>query len=139
MFGANALESRRYQSEKEILRCSHCNHSVDSDEVILTRVSLMKNPPDILFTTTEMLNQHLGNNQTNHLFGVGIDVTPPPVVLLDEVHSYVGNTGAQTAYLLRRWMQLARSHPHFVGLSATLSDAERFFADLVGAHKNMWL
>ncbi|MBU5567902.1 DEAD/DEAH box helicase, partial [Escherichia sp. S69_ASV_4] len=24
---------------------------------------------------------------------------------------------------------------HFVGLSATLSDAERFFADLVGAHK----
>lgn len=90
MFGANALESRRYQSEKEILRCSHCNHSVDSDEVILTRVSLMKNPPDILFTTTEMLNQHLGNNQTNHLFGVGIDVTPPPVVLLDEVHTYVG-------------------------------------------------
>ncbi|MCV5410188.1 hypothetical protein OFN21_30415, partial [Escherichia coli] len=68
------------KAKKEILRCSHCNHSVDSDEVILTRVSLMKNPPDILFTTTEMLNQHLGNNQTNHLFGVGIDVTPPPVV-----------------------------------------------------------
>lgn len=123
------------KAKREILRCSHCDHSVDSDEVILTRVSLMKNPPDILFTTTEMLNQHLGNNQTNHLFGVGIGVTPPPVVLLDEVHTYVGNTGAQTAYLLRRWMQLARSRPHFVGLSATLSDAERFFADLVGAHK----
>ncbi|EHZ7775224.1 DEAD/DEAH box helicase, partial [Salmonella enterica] len=70
--------------KREILRCSHCDHSVDSDEVILTRVSLMKNPPDILFTTTEMLNQHLGNNQANQLFGIGIGVTPPPVVLLDE-------------------------------------------------------
>lgn len=30
------------KAKKEILRCSHCNHSVDSDEVILTRVSLMK-------------------------------------------------------------------------------------------------
>lgn len=124
------------RQHREILRCTHCDHSVDSDEVVLTRVSLMNNPPDILFTTTEMLNQHLGNNDANHLFGVGINVTAPPVVLLDEVHTYAGNSGAQTAYLLRRWMQLARCRPHFVGLSATLSDAERFFADLVGANKN---
>ncbi|HDG7754007.1 TPA: DEAD/DEAH box helicase [Klebsiella quasipneumoniae] len=120
---------------KEILRCTHCAHSVGEDEVVLTRVSLMNNPPDILFTTTEMLNQHLGNNKANHLFGVGINVIAPPMVLLDEVHTYSGNSGAQTAYLLRRWMQLARCRPHFVGLSATLSDAERFFADLVGANK----
>lgn len=120
---------------KEILRCTHCTHSVGEDEVVLTRVSLMSSPPDILFTTTEMLNQHLGNNKANHLFGVGINVIAPPVVLLDEVHTYSGNSGAQTAYLLRRWMQLARCRPHFVGLSATLSDAERFFADLVGANK----
>lgn len=120
---------------KEILRCTHCTHIVGDDEVVLTRVSLMNNPPDILFTTTEMLNQHLGNNKANHLFGVGMNVVAPPVVLLDEVHTYSGNSGAQTAYLLRRWMQLARCRPHFVGLSATLSDAERFFADLVGASK----
>jgi len=120
---------------KEILRCTHCTHSVGEDEVVLTRVSLMNNPPDILFTTTEMLNQHLGNNKASHLFGVGMNVIAPPVVLLDEVHTYSGNSGAQTAYLLRRWMQLARCRPHFVGLSATLSDAERFFADLVGANK----
>lgn len=120
---------------KEILRCTHCSHTVNSDEVVLTRLSLMKNPPDILFTTTEMLNQHLGNNRANHLFGVGMSVKAPPIVLLDEVHTYVGNSGAQTAYLIRRWIQMARGRPHFVGLSATLSDAELFFADLVGANK----
>lgn len=120
------------EAQREELRCSVCGHQVGSDEVGLTRQSLSKLPPDILFTTTEMLNQHLGNYYHNHLFGVG-EQKGPILVLLDEVHTYGGNTGAQTAYLLRRWMQRAFCRPHFVGLSATLADAENFFAELIGA------
>jgi ATP-dependent Lhr-like helicase len=119
-------------SGREELFCSICSHRINQDEVGLTRESLTKLPPDILFTTTEMLNQHLGNHYQNNLFGVGSH-KGPTLVLLDEVHTYGGNSGAQTAYLLRRWMQRSFCRPHFVGLSATLSDAENFFSELVGA------
>ena len=122
------------ESGKEELCCSICAHRIGSDEVGLTRDSLTKLMPDILFTTTEMLNQHLGNHYQNKLFGVG-QISGPVLVLLDEVHTYGGNAGAQTAYLLRRWMQRSFCRPHFVGLSATLSDASNFFAELVGANQ----
>ena len=95
-------------------------------------------PPDILFTTTEMLNRKLGNSGEHELFGIGSD-TPPTFLLLDEVHTYHGINGAQIAYLLRRW-RLGRArknnrHPLcIVGLSATLLDAEAFFAKLTACH-----
>ncbi|GAA5213743.1 protein DpdJ [Corallincola platygyrae] len=123
------------EQQSEVLACSVCGHKVENDEVCLTRQQLSDTAPDILFTTTEMLNQQLGNNFRNKLFGVGASQKGPTLVLLDEVHTYGGNTGAQTAYLLRRWMQRAYCRPHFVGLSATLADAEAFFAELVGANQ----
>jgi len=119
-------------AQPEELRCSRCDHHVPNDEVRLTRRSLAAAPPDILFTTTEMLNQHLGNYAFHHLFGVG-KCEGPTLVLLDEVHTYEGSSGAQAAFLLRRWMKRSECRPHFVGLSATLSDAPAFFSDLVGA------
>lgn len=118
--------------DREELHCSRCGHCVPGDEVILTRRSQAKVPPDILFTTTEMLNQHLGNYDFHGLFGVGASAGPT-LVLLDEVHTYGGSSGAQTAYLLRRWMKRSECRPHFVGLSATLNDAAAFFAELIGA------
>ena len=123
-------------ADVEELKCSICSHGVSADEVKLTRDSQAKNPPDILFTTTEMLNQHMSNSFHNHLFGVGNKEPGPTLVLLDEVHTYAGNSGAQVGYTLRRWMQLARCRPHFVGLSATLADADSFFGNLVGARPN---
>ena len=116
---------------KERLICHLCGHNVSDDEVVLTRESMEKTPPDILFTTTEMLNQQMGNSKRQHLFGVGTNHSIP-LVLIDEVHTYEGTQGGHTAFLLRRWMQLSKNRPHFVGLSATLVDAERFFADLTG-------
>jgi hypothetical protein len=118
---------------KEV-KCSRCGHRVTDDEVALTRSCQTDLPPDILFTTTEMLNRRLGDFSCNHLFGVG-QQAGPMLVLLDEVHTYGGSSGAQVAYLLRRWMKHAQCRPHFVGLSATLTDAERFFAELVGARQ----
>jgi len=130
--GSMAWSRQNMEAQKEELTCTVCGRKIGSDEVAVTRQSQASKPVDILFTTTEMLNQHLGNNSKNHLFGVGPNVFGPILVLLDEVHTYGGNTGAQTAFLLRRWMQRAWCRPHFVGLSATLADAEAFFAQLIG-------
>lgn len=120
----------------ERLCCSECNFIVRDDEILLTRDKQRCTPPDILFTTTEMLNQQMVNPELQHLYGIGDHAAKPIMVLMDEVHTYEGTTGAQTAYLLRRWLQMSRAKPHFVGLSATLSDAANFFAMLIGAYSN---
>ncbi len=117
------------------LRCTRCNATTQHDELILTRRRVQSNPPDILFTTTEMLNQRMVDSEMSHVFGVGCARgKKPSMVLLDEVHTYSGIAGAQIAMLLRRWRHAAEVRPHFVGLSATLADARRFFANLIGEH-----
>ena len=40
--------------------------------------------------------------------------------------------GAHVALLMRRWRHASGARPHFVGLSATLADAPRFFGELTG-------
>ena len=63
--------------------------------------------------------------------GVACPASAEPV-LLDEIHTYSGTSGAQVAYLLRRWRMLMGSPATWVGLSATLANAATFFADLCG-------
>lgn len=117
----------------ERLVCDQCGTVIESDEVVLTRERLERDAPDILFTTTEMLNQRLGDHGLRHLFGFGERCTRPvEMMLLDEVHTYSGTSGAQVAYLLRRWRKLLNQPVSFVGLSATLADGARFFASLTG-------
>jgi len=120
----------------ERLECLECLATIESDEVVLTRDRLKREVPDILFTTTEMLNQRMGDNEHRHLFGIGDRAQRPvEMMLLDEVHTYAGSSGAQVAYLLRRWRRLLRRQVSFVGLSATLKDGARFFAQLTGLHE----
>ena len=45
---------------------------------------------------------------------------------------YEGSSGAHSALTFRRWRNLLGKPIHWVGLSATLSDADRFFSDLTG-------
>jgi superfamily II DNA or RNA helicase len=116
----------------ERLSCEFCSQTIESDEISLTRNSMHKCPPDLLFTSTEMLNRHMGNPNTRHIFGIGDRIKAPSLILLDEVHTYSGVGGAQVAMLLRRWCHLSKGKPHFVGLSATLEQAPRFFASLIG-------
>jgi hypothetical protein len=111
-----------------------CNIEVQPDEIRLTRRTLAKSPPDILFTSTELLNQRLWDSRFRHLFGV-TTASKPFLLLLDEVHTYEGATGAHVAYLLRRWRRSSGARPHVVGLSATLTDATQFLADLTGIHR----
>ena len=121
----------------EQLTCARhdCTAVVSEDWIILTRGRLQHQPPDILFTTTEILNQRLSDHWMRGLFGVGSAKAQKPfLALLDEVHTYQGTTGAQAALTLRRWRHLLAAPVGWVGLSATLRDAARFFADLTGIH-----
>ncbi len=120
-------------AERERLVCDRCGTVVGEDEIVLTRKRLNREPPDILFTTTEMLNRRMTDSQQWRLFGIGQPVAKrPALMLLDEVHTYGGIHGAQVACLLRRWRHRTRGAPHFVGLSATLMEAAAFFARLTG-------
>lgn len=125
------------RSNQELLECDECGSKITDEEVTLTRQSLQKNPPDILFTTTEMLNQRMSDSWSRHLFGLRPQASrAPEMMLLDEVHTYSGFHGAQVAYLLRRWTYLVRAPITFVGLSATLRDGQRFFARLTGLYES---
>lgn len=111
-----------------------CGERIGDEQIVLTRTRLQRHPPDILFTTTEILNQRLSDQWTRGLFGVGLPAARKPLfALLDEVHTYEGTTGAQAALTLRRWRHLLAAPIAWAGLSATLGDAARFFSDLTGA------
>lgn len=119
------------------LQCSNeCGFETTANQLLLTREQMVKHPPDILFTTTEMLNRRLSRASEHALFGIGTS-KPPRLVLLDEIHTYEGLPGAQVAYLLRRWRHARGQHSSqhnlcFVGLSATLTQADEFFSKLTG-------
>lgn len=117
----------------ERLQCvkRDCRAVVNHDEVMLTRVRMAQNPPDIIFTTTEMLNRQMADSTYGPVFGVGAR-RAPQLVLLDEVHTYSSVHGAQVAYLLRRWRRAVGGRVQFTGLSATLRNAGDFFGLLVG-------
>jgi hypothetical protein len=124
---------RNASVERLVCVAGECGDAVGPDEVRLTRERLLREPADILFTSTEMLNQRISSGRYAPLFGIGVRSDRRPMfVLLDEVHSYEGVHGAHVALLMRRWRRAADARVHFVGLSATLADAPRFFADLVG-------
>ncbi|GAA2737993.1 protein DpdJ [Actinocorallia aurantiaca] len=116
---------------REILRCLKCQQVIPEGLLALTRRSLREQPPDLLFTTTEQLNRNSSNDWLGGLLGWSGN-NSPKLVLLDEVHTYSGTQGAQVALLLRRWRHAVRTPVTFVGLSATLKDAGRFFAGLTG-------
>lgn len=120
-------------SKTERVHCVKCAFVSDPSELKLTRNSISSAPPDFLFTTTEMLNQRMSDTKMRRIFGVGArHDQKPSYILLDEVHTYVGTTGAQTALLLRRWQRMLGRSVHWVGLSATLEEASEFFSDLSG-------
>jgi hypothetical protein len=123
----------RERTERLVCTRPGCHERVEPQELRLTRESMIAAPPDVLFTTTEMMNQRMASSRFERLLGIGVaKAQRPDFVLLDEVHTYEGTHGAHVALLLRRWRAASGARPHFVGLSATLADAPRFFSDLTG-------
>ncbi|MDX3106013.1 protein DpdJ [Nonomuraea angiospora] len=120
----------------ERLTCETCGRAFDNSRLVLTRQQMAKQPPDVLFTTTEMLNRGLSDLSLRQLFGVGV-LKKPRLMLLDEIHTYNGTAGAQAALVLRRWHHALHSPVTFVGLSATLSNAVRHMGDLTGVEDEL--
>ncbi len=123
---------------REQLICTTCDFATLPGTIALTRDSMAKNPPDILFSSTEMMSQQSTNSLLAPLLGWrGPNGTR--LLLLDEVHTYSGMNGAQVGLMLRRWRnsnrQWGADSPVMVGLSATLRDACDFFATLTGAER----
>jgi len=100
----------------------------------MTREELQQNPPDILFVSLETLNREMGNPNWANTFGMRQGTHKSPrLLLLDEVHSYEGISGAQVAWVLRRWRHWAHLRSlHAVGLSATLRDAATHLERVAG-------
>ena len=90
-----------------------------------------------MFTTSEMLNQRISDVGYRKLLGIQPDINKRlKFILLDEIHTYTGMSGAQVALLIRRWMWALKSHPKMVGLSATLGEPVSFFSQLSGLQEN---
>ena len=115
--------------DDQILRCRICDSELDS--LVFTRQSLQSQGPEILFTTTEMVNRMLGHPRMRTLL-LGNSNRSPDFLLLDEIHTYSGTHGAQVANLIRRWRAEMIAPSHIVGLSATLADPVGFFSQLIG-------
>ena len=120
-------------ASSHVLRCAACNFDVPVGTTItLTRDQMRDEPPDVLFTTTEMLNRLLMDGRMRHLIGVGRGGMPIEVVLLDEVHTYEGTTGAQSPASSAPLATRPPPPGALRGLSATLREASSFFASLTG-------
>lgn len=120
-------------TRRERLNCLGCAATIDERYITLTRERAAKQPPDVMFTTTESLNRQLAAPDQHGAFGLRTDKLR--MVLLDEVHTYEGTSGAQNALLLRRLRRMVRGPVVWAGLSATLENAEEFlgnFANLYG-------
>ena len=119
-------------SKTERLVCTDrdCDGTVEGRYLRLTRDSARTNPAKVMLSTTESLNRQMSAPGNLHAFG--ISPASLVAVLLDEVHTYEGTTGAQNALLLRRLEHRLGKAPVWVGLSATLRNAGEFFGRLVG-------
>jgi len=138
--GTLLWEESDLRLEIEVLTCedTKCGYKTPINSIRLTRASMSASPPDIMLTTTEMMNRNMSNASYWHLFG--IRTKPPRVFLLDEIHTNEGTSGANTALLIRRWRHLSKNNQCvFVGLSATLSEPQRFFSELTGLSENQVL
>lgn len=104
----------------------------------LTRELIRQRPPDILMMSLEMLNKEMGSPINAAMLGFKTGLPAPRLVLLDEIHTHEGISGAQVPWILRRWSywvrrwRRAEANPHFVGLSATLKDAASHLSTLTG-------
>ena len=102
----------------------------DGDTSPYKRKKIRADPPQILFTTPDMLHQAIlafHENWDNLFKNLAF-------VVLDEVHTYRGIFGSHVNQVIRRLKRLCRhygSHPRFVLLSATVSNPKQFAQGLV--------
>lgn len=89
--------------------------------------NLTENPPQILATTFDSINNQMSMQTKNweKLFANA------KVIVIDEAHSYSSYFGTHIHYVIKR-MKQKMGKIQFIGCSATLDNAEEFFKTLLG-------
>lgn len=110
-----------------------CNNEF-IDYIRATKDDAKARPGDIHVTLFETLRNNLLSKSWRWVFGNGLE--GPLIIILDEVHTYVGIQGARYAYVLRRVVARSKisrkSGLGFVviGVSATIPNPKEFIRDL---------
>lgn len=138
------LDTDRRAGRTTLRRASNPDEvAIPDGVVLLTRSGMLEHPPDILLTSIEMINKELSSEIGRELLGFSGANPALRLILLDEIHTYEGLTGAQVPWILRRlsyWTRGQRrgaSSIHVVGLSATLQDAAAHLATLSGVSDHL--
>lgn len=106
-------------------------HTFDDDEFVLSKETMKDDPPNVLLTTLQSLENTC--LKPNYAILDALDA-----VVVDEVHLYDGLYGSHAAQVFRNVRQLKREQSDtddsllFVGSSATLADPERFGRQMFG-------
>lgn len=95
------------------------------DSEIISREEIQNNPPDILMTNYVMLDLIFSRFTDKSLFPPGHEGTLQYLVL-DEIHTYTGQRGADVACLIRRAKQHTKTTKTIrcIGTSATIQAGE---------------
>jgi ATP-dependent helicase YprA (DUF1998 family) len=115
---------------------------------LLSREQMQAAPPHILLTNYAML-EYLLLRPNDSVFFDGETAMHWKFLVMDEVHTYDGAKGIETAMLLRRLQErISRSNPdielQYIATSATLGgkksdhEAKRFAANLFSAPEETW-
>lgn len=114
------LKSNDDDGKKNYIRCLHCDKEIYF--VRLTREDIFSFPPDILVTNLDMINFCLQSPKMRTLFQpekIDFDL-----MIFDEVHLCESVFGCHTGHLLRRLEATTGKKPLYVGVSATINNAE---------------
>lgn len=90
---------------------------------VISREAMWQEPPDVLITNYVMLDLILMRTEDKQLFPARFQKNLQYLVL-DEVHTYAGNKGADVACLIRRLKERTRTRGSLrcIGTSATIQD-----------------
>jgi len=112
--------------EEAISRLEKNQNRKPYDSEVLSREEIRDNPPDILITNYVMLDLILTRFEDRVLFPDSHSVNLKYLVL-DEIHTYTGNAGADVACLIRRLKQRTKTADNIrcIGTSATIQDNKK--------------
>jgi len=99
------------------IKCKSCGSELAF--VRLTREDILRSPPDILITNLDEINYCLQTPRFRSLFKQKIDI-----MVFDEIHQCESVFGCHTGHLLRRLEATSGHKPLYVGVSATIKNAE---------------
>lgn len=126
------LAAGQGRNGRDLLTCPSCAWSFE--DWVGTKAGLRESPPTFFLPVTESLHQWQSTPEYGAIFGDG--GSPPRAILADEIHLYSHVHGAQVGYTLRRLIarlvENGEETPLAIGMSATLSDPTRVWAELCG-------